>query len=70
MLVCIYCGTPVTWATLLVIPGFVLLCINLVWIAELLAATCTRYRDIQQLVTNLLQIALFLMPIFWMPGIS
>ena len=67
VLVGIYCGTPISWATLLVIPGFLLLCLNLVWIAELLAAICARYRDIQQLVTNLLQISLFLTPIFWTP---
>ncbi len=67
VLVCIYSGTPITWATLLVIPGFALLCINTIWIAELLGAVCARYRDIQQLVANLLQISLFLTPIFWMP---
>jgi lipopolysaccharide transport system permease protein len=31
----------------------------------LLGAVCARYRDIQQLVINLLQISLFLTPIFW-----
>lgn len=67
VLVGIYCGTPISWATLLVIPGLLLLCVNLVWIAELLAAICARYRDILQLVTNLLQISLFLTPIFWTP---
>jgi lipopolysaccharide transport system permease protein len=28
---------------------------------------CTRFRDISQLLTNLLQISMFLTPIFWLP---
>ena len=67
VLVCIYAGISVTWATLLVIPGFGLLCLNAVWIAILLGTVCARFRDIQQLVANLLQISLFLTPIFWSP---
>jgi ABC-type polysaccharide/polyol phosphate export permease len=65
VLICIYAGVPITWATLLVAPGLFLLCLNGLWIAVLLGAVCARYRDIQQLVTNLLQIALFLTPVFW-----
>ena len=64
-LVCIYAGLAPTWATLLVIPGLLLLSLNGCWIAIFLGALCARYRDIQQLVTSLLQIALFLTPIFW-----
>ncbi len=67
ILVCIYAGLYPTWATLLVIPAFALLAINAVWVVALLAATCARYRDLQQLVTNILQISLFLTPIFWSP---
>jgi ABC-type polysaccharide/polyol phosphate export permease len=63
--ICIYAAVPPTWATLLVVPGLLLLCINGLWIALLLGAVCARYRDIQQLITNLLQIALFLTPVFW-----
>ena len=33
----------------------------------LLGAACARFRDIQQLVGTLLQISLFLTPIFWSP---
>jgi ABC-type polysaccharide/polyol phosphate export permease len=65
ILVCIYARLSVAWPTLLVIPGFALLCLNAVWLVALLAAVCARYRDMQQLVTNLLQITLFLTPIFW-----
>lgn len=68
VLVCIYGGVPITWATLLVIPGFLLFCANELWVAILLGSVCARYRDIQQLVSNLLQISLFLTPIFWSPN--
>lgn len=67
VLVCLYAGSPITWATLLVVPGFALFCLNAVWITMLLGASCARFRDIQQLVGTLLQIALFLTPIFWSP---
>jgi len=67
VLVCIYSGTSITWATLLFIPGFVLFCANMIWIVGLLGAVCTRYRDIQQLVVSLLQISMFLTPILWTP---
>jgi lipopolysaccharide transport system permease protein len=67
IVVCIYGGTPVTWSTLLVIPGFALLCLNAAWIVIVLGIACARYRDLQQLVANLLQISLFLTPIFWSP---
>lgn len=68
VLVCLYGGVGVTWATLLVIPGFGLLCLNLLWITMLLGLVCARYRDIQHLVVTMLQITLFLTPIFWSPN--
>jgi ABC-type polysaccharide/polyol phosphate export permease len=67
VVVCIYSGTSITWATLLFIPGFVLFCANAIWIVALLGAVCARYRDIQQLVGTLLQISMFLTPILWTP---
>jgi ABC-type polysaccharide/polyol phosphate export permease len=65
--VSLYGGLSVTWATLLVAPGFALLWLNMIWIATLLGAACTRYRDIAPLISSLLQISLFLTPIFWTP---
>lgn len=67
VLICLYAGLPVTWGTLLVIPGFALFWLNAVWITVLLGALCARFRDVQQLVGTLLQISLFLTPIFWSP---
>jgi ABC-type polysaccharide/polyol phosphate export permease len=65
VLVCIYAGLPVTWTMLLAVPGLFVLCLNGLWIVLLLGSVCARYRDVQQLVGSLLQVSLFLTPIFW-----
>jgi ABC-type polysaccharide/polyol phosphate export permease len=65
ILVFIYAGISFSWAMLLAIPGLFLLCVNGLWIAMVLGALCARYRDVQQLVSSVLQIALFVTPIFW-----
>jgi ABC-type polysaccharide/polyol phosphate export permease len=51
---------------LLALPvGFLLFIVNLFWIGLLLATVCSRYRDVNQLLTNFIQIAFFITPIFW-----
>jgi ABC-type polysaccharide/polyol phosphate export permease len=67
-LVFVYAGLPLAWSMLLIIPGILLLSLNGLWIALLLGLICARYRDIQQLIQSLLQIAMFLTPIFWTPA--
>ena len=52
------------WAALLAIPGVVLLFVNGFWIMTLLALVCARYRDVELIVRNLLQLAFFVTPIF------
>lgn len=66
-LVFIYGGAAFSWATLLVIPGLLLLTLNGLWISMVLGLICARYRDVQQLVALMLQISMFLTPIFWAP---
>lgn len=65
--VAVYGGVPVNGATLLVVPGLVLVWGNGVWVASLLALVCARFRDIQQVISSLLQISMFVTPIFWAP---
>jgi ABC-type polysaccharide/polyol phosphate export permease len=43
------------------------MCLNGIWIALVLGLACVRFRDIQQLVSTILQVALFVTPIFWSP---
>jgi ABC-type polysaccharide/polyol phosphate export permease len=54
--------------TLLVIPALGLVLVNGIWVTLLLGIVCARYRDVPLIVTNLLQIAMFLTPIFWPPS--
>jgi homopolymeric O-antigen transport system permease protein len=60
-----YAGVPITAASLLVVPGLILSSLNGVWLATVLGVVCARYRDVQQLVGSLLQISMFVTPIFF-----
>jgi lipopolysaccharide transport system permease protein len=61
----IICGVSVSFQTLLVLPGFLLLLLNLSWMCLVIAIMCLRYRDFQQLVTIILQVVMFITPVFW-----
>jgi lipopolysaccharide transport system permease protein len=52
----------------LVVPGFLLASINLLWIMMILALICTRYRDLSQIVQNITQVAMYVTPIMWEPS--
>lgn len=56
---------PVGWDALLAIPGLILLTVNLLWIALVLAVVCARYRDVTEIVGNVLQVSFYLTPIIW-----
>jgi lipopolysaccharide transport system permease protein len=51
------------------ILGFLLLSLNLLWISLVLAIVCARYRDLPQIVQNLLQVVFYITPIIWMPSL-
>jgi ABC-type polysaccharide/polyol phosphate export permease len=61
-------GITVTWQCLLVIPGLFIICINGIWLSLMLGLVCSRYRDVSQLISSILQISLFITPIFWTPS--
>ncbi|MGQ9367375.1 ABC transporter permease [Azospirillum sp. ST 5-10] len=52
---------------LLFVPGMALLLVNIAWMSLLLAAACTRFRDIPPIMTNLLQLFFLVTPIMWKP---
>lgn len=56
-----------TWATLLAIPGLVLVLVNGVWIGLVLGMICARFRDVPQIVASLVQVTFFVTPIIWKP---
>lgn len=54
---------------LLVIPGLLLLAVNAFAVGLFLGIVCARFRDIPQIVTNLMQLAFFLSPVLWKPAL-
>jgi ABC-type polysaccharide/polyol phosphate export permease len=65
--VMIYAGVPITWKSFLIFPGLLLVSINGIWIIILLGLLCSRFRDMQQVTASILQVAMFVTPIFWAP---
>jgi ABC-type polysaccharide/polyol phosphate export permease len=60
-------GLQQSFNTFLVIPGLILVSLNALWIGIILGSLCTRYRDVAQLVATVLQISIYVTPIFWLP---
>jgi lipopolysaccharide transport system permease protein len=52
---------------LLAIPGLVLIAVNACAAGLFLGMICARFRDIPQIVTNMMQLAFFLSPVLWKP---
>ena len=59
---------PLTWNLMLLLPGLIVLTLNLTWMALFIGIVCTRFRDLGQIVINVLQIFFYITPIIWMPN--
>ncbi len=66
--VVVFLGDPISWSVLLLIPGLLLVLINALWFIALVGLICSRYRDVSQVIASLMQIAMFITPIFWIPS--
>ncbi len=62
-----YMKNPGADHILVALAGFGLLCVNLLWMALFLAVICARFRDMGQIVVNILQVMFYATPIMWMP---
>jgi ABC-type polysaccharide/polyol phosphate export permease len=51
----------------LAVVGMLLLLINAGWISLLASIASARFRDVPQIVTSVMQFALFMTPVFWRP---
>ena len=59
---------PVSWASLLLFPlGLLIIAVHGVSFGILIGIACSRFRDISPLIANLMQVLLFVTPIFWAP---
>lgn len=66
-LVLLYCFHPVNFNLLFIVPGLLLIFFTGVCISLLLGMLCARYRDVQQIIASMLQLAMFVTPIMWKP---
>lgn len=69
VVVMIWAQTPMTWELILIPAALLIICFNGLNIGLLLGIFCTRFRDIVQLVANLIQLLFFITPIMWSPSI-
>lgn len=60
-------GKSLSWLGLVSILGAFIAALNLTWIALLLSVFCTRYRDLPQIITSIMQVVFYLTPVIWMP---
>jgi lipopolysaccharide transport system permease protein len=67
LVVVVYFELMPGWDALLFIPGFILFLINAEWISLAVGVLSTRYRDLPQVIANVIQVIFFLTPIFWSP---
>lgn len=58
---------PIGVEAFLFLPGFLLLILNLAWMSVILSIVCSRFRDLTQIVSSVLQIFFYLTPIIWLP---
>ena len=65
--VAIWSGVPVGIETLAFVPGFLILAGTLQAGCMACGILCARYRDVNQVVVSVLQMAMFLTPVFWYP---
>jgi ABC-type polysaccharide/polyol phosphate export permease len=63
--VAIWAGVIPVFSHLLLIPGLLLLTLNVMWMSILIGMLCARFRDVSQVVNSFLQIVMFVTPIFF-----
>jgi len=54
-----------SFTALLAVPGLALVLMNGIWVSLLLGMLCLRFRDVPQLVSSIMQIAMLITPLFW-----
>jgi len=54
-----------SYSTLLILPGIILIWLNGVWASTLLGILGARFRDIRVIIPTILQMMIFITPVFW-----
>lgn len=61
-----WCGIEVRGATLAFLPGLVLVVLTMHALALTLSIVCARFRDVAQIVASVVQLLMFVTPVFWL----
>lgn len=69
-IVLIYAGVGFSTTTLLALPGMAAIGLVLFFAIGISGVLCARFRDLQQVISNLMQVSFFLTPIIWQPGMN
>ncbi|MDF3055636.1 MAG: transporter permease [Gammaproteobacteria bacterium] len=62
-------GKPLSWMVLWVIPGLLLVTLNLTWLSLVVGVLSARYRDLPPIINSIIQVVFYLTPIIWMPSL-
>lgn len=65
--VCLYFHIWPHWQMLALIPGVMIVLVNLFWIMLLLGILGARFRDLEPIIQSLVQVLFFVSPITWLP---
>ena len=63
----LYLGIEPRWLWLMALPGVLIIAAAAFPVALILGILCARFRDLQQIVASIVQLAFFLTPIMWKP---
>lgn len=61
-------GRLPNWNIFWLVPGFLLVVLNVFWLSMVASVFCTRFRDMPTILTNILQVFFYLTPIIWIPS--
>lgn len=61
-------GKGITWNILWLIPGLLVLVVNIFWMSLLFGVCCTRFRDMPQIINSFFQVFFYITPVIWMPS--
>lgn len=63
----IYFHLPVNWHLILIIPGLLIIALSGYSYGLILAMLGTRFRDVNQIIASMVQVAFFITPVMWDP---
>jgi len=67
LIMLVYMPHALNWRLVFAVPSLILLMANGVWISIVLGTLTARFRDVQQIVQSIVQVAMFVTPLFWSP---